>query len=61
MYNTFLVQLLYDLWTSADFESDFQSEWFAVYQILQEGRFDEIPDAVYEMIEIWYEDYKKGH
>ena len=60
MYNAFLVCLLYDLWTDADFESDFQSDWFAVYQILSEGRFDEIPDAVYDMIEAWYSDYKKG-
>lgn len=57
---TFLVQLLYDLWTDADFESDFQRDWFAVYQLLQDGKFDEIPDAVYQMIEKWYEDYKRG-
>ena len=57
---TFLVQLLYDLWTDADFESDFQRDWFAVYQFLQDGKFDEIPDAVYQMIEKWYEDYKRG-
>jgi len=56
---TFLVQLLYDLWTDADFESDFQRDWFAVYQLLQDGKFNEIPNAVYQMIEKWYEDYKR--
>jgi hypothetical protein len=55
--NKILITLLYHLWTSADFESDFQSDWLAVFQFLQDGRFDEIPNGVLEMIEIWTDDY----
>ena len=55
--NKILIILLYHLWTDADFESDFQSDWFAVYQFLQEERFEEIPNGVLEMIEIWIDDY----
>ena len=30
-----LIKIYWKLWTSADFESDFQSDWFAVYQEMQ--------------------------
>lgn len=52
-----LTTLLYHLWTSADFESDFSSDWLAVFYFLQDGKFDEIPNGVLEMIEIWMNDY----
>ena len=51
----FLMLLLHSLWTSADFESDFQRDWFAVYQLLQAGKFDDIPDIVLEAINLWME------
>lgn len=44
-----LMKLYWKLWTSAEFESDFQSDWFAVYQILQEGNHYSIPKPVIKM------------
>lgn len=56
----FIRTLYYNLWISADFEADFQRDWFAVYQLLQENRFSEIPENVLEMIKIWFIEYNKG-
>lgn len=56
----FIRTLYYNLWISADFEADFQRDWFAVYQLLQENRFSAIPENVLEMIKIWFIEYNKG-
>lgn len=56
----FIRTLYYNLWISADFEADFQRDWFAVYQLLQENRFSAIPESVLEMIKIWFTEYNKG-
>ncbi len=52
-----LAVLLYNLWVSADFESDFQSDWLTVFQLLKNGKFNEISNNVLEMIVIWIDDY----
>lgn len=56
----FIRTLYYNLWISADFEADFQRDWFAVYQLLQENRFSAIPENVLAMIQIWFTEYNKG-
>lgn len=56
----FIRTLYYNLWISADFEADFQRDWFAVYQLLQENRFSAIPENVLAMIQIWFAEYNKG-
>ena len=56
----FIRTLYYNLWISADFEADFQRDWFAVYQLLQENRFNAIPENILKMIEIWFAGYEKG-
>jgi len=56
----FIRTLYYNLWISADFEADFQRDWFAVYQLLQENRFNVIPENVLKMIEIWFAGYEEG-
>lgn len=49
----FLINLLYQLWTDQDFENDFMGDWYAIYQLLQDGDFNKIPDAVLNMIAVW--------
>lgn len=39
-----------------DIKQAFSSDWFFVYQLLEEGNEDEIPDAVLEMIELWLDE-----
>lgn len=56
----FIRTLYYNLWISADFEADFQRDWFAVYQLLQENRFSAIPENVLEMVKIWFAGYEEG-
>lgn len=56
----FIRTLYYNLWISADFEADFQRDWFAVYQLLQENRFNVIPENVLAMIQIWFAGYEEG-
>jgi hypothetical protein len=56
----FIRTLYYNLWISADFEADFQRDWFAVYQLLQENRFSAIPENILEMIKIWFAGYEEG-
>ena len=55
----FIRTLYYNLWISADFEADFQRDWFVVYQLLQENRFSAIPENILEMIKIWFVEYNK--
>lgn len=54
--NKILTTLLYNFWVSADFESDFESDWYAVYKKMRAKKFNEIPDLVLQMIEVWYHD-----
>ncbi len=56
----FIRTLYYNLWISADFEADFQRDWFAVYQLLQENRFSAIPENILEMVKIWFAGYEEG-
>lgn len=44
-----LLEIYRMLWTSADFESDFESDWFAVYQHLQDGSTALLSDAIVTM------------
>lgn len=44
-----LMKLYWKMWTSADFACDFQEDWFAVYQLMEEGHHYSIPDEVLEM------------
>ena len=57
--NDFLKTLYWNLWTSADFESLFQSEWGAIYDALQEGRENEVPDNILLMINKWVNEQKE--
>lgn len=57
--NDLLKTLYWNLWTSADFESNFESEWGAVYNALQEGRESEIPDNILLMINKWVNEQKE--
>ena len=36
-YEEMLMRLYWKLWTSAEFESDFQADWKALYTELQKG------------------------
>ena len=36
-YEEALMKIYWKLWTSADFESDFQRDWKELYNILHEG------------------------
>lgn len=44
-----LMKLYWKLWTSANFENDFQKDWRAVYERLQAGDHYSIPPQVVEM------------
>ena len=44
----------------ADFESDFQSDWFAVYQEMQAGNHYNIPAAVVEMCFQYMQNWEKN-
>ena len=40
-----------------DIKRDLQNDWFYIYQLLDDEKEDEIPDAVLEMIDIWLDCY----
>ena len=40
-----------------DIKRDLQNDWFYIYQLLDDEKEDEIPDAVLEMIGIWLDYY----
>jgi len=44
--NEYLAKLFEGLWLSADFESDFASDWAAVYDIMADGRGDTLDLAI---------------
>ena len=61
MNREIIFKIIYrEMWLSADFESDFQRDWFAVYQLLQDFREDEIPDAVVVMLAQYLKDYAES-
>jgi len=55
-----LMKIYWKLWTSTDFESDFQSDWFAVYQEMQAGNHYSIPAAVVEMCFQYLQNWEKN-
>jgi hypothetical protein len=54
-----LMKLYWKLWTSADFESDFQKDWLAVYQRMQEGNHYSIPSQIIEMCFQYLNDWER--
>ena len=54
-----LMKLYWKLWTSADFENDFQEDWRAVYERLQAGDHYSIPPQVVEMCFQYLTDWEK--
>ena len=52
MYNRdeWLKLILWLLWRNAQFEADFQRDWFAVYQIFEENDLYKLDDIVLEMV-----------
>lgn len=56
-----LIEIYRMLWTSADFESDFQSDWFAVYQHLQDGSTALLDDAVIDMCYQYTTEWEEMH
>jgi hypothetical protein len=52
MYNRdeWLKLILWLLWRNAQFEADFQRDWFAVYQIFEENDLYRLDDIVLEMV-----------
>lgn len=53
-----LMKIYWKLWTSADFESDFQSNWLAVYRKMQTGDHYGIPEAVIKMCFQYFIDWE---
>ena len=51
--NMILKKLYWKLWTSADFENIFQSDWRAVFNELQKGRDNELSDGIILMLNTW--------
>lgn len=54
-----LMKLYWKLWTSADFESDFQADWKNVYKDLQCGNHYKLPDFVIDMVFKYLQDWEK--
>jgi len=54
-----LIKIYWKLWTSADFESDFQSDWLTVYREMQAGNHYNIPAAVVEMCFQYLQEWEK--
>lgn len=59
MYNRdeWLKLILWLLWRNAQFEADFQRDWFAVYQIFEENDLYRIDDIVLEMVVEYTKDW----
>ena len=36
-----------------DIKEALSNDWFCVYQMLEDGAEDKVPDAILEMIELW--------
>lgn len=48
-----LANLFFDLWASADFESDFQAEFPEDYQLLIDGKQEAVSDSELCELEKW--------
>lgn len=59
MYNRdeWLKLILWLLWRNAQFEADFQRDWFAVYQIFEENDLYKLDDIVLEMVVEYTKDW----
>lgn len=59
MYNRdeWLKLILWLLWRNAQFEADFQRDWFAVYQIFEENDLYRLDDIVLEMVVEYTKDW----
>lgn len=59
MYNKdeWLKLILWLLWRNAQFEADFQRDWFAVYQIFEENDLYKLDDIVLEMVVEYTKDW----
>ena len=53
-----LMKIYWKLWTSADFESDFQSDWGAVYREMLAGNHYSLPEDVVEMCFQYLQDWE---
>lgn len=54
--NDKLLSIIWRLWRNNELNNKFMNDWFAVYQNLQEGYFDKIPEVVLDMIDLWIKD-----
>lgn len=52
-----LKTLYWALWHSAEFESDFQRDWSAIWQLLKEGREDQLSDTIILMLKEYMLDW----
>ena len=59
MYNRdeWLKLILWLLWRNAQFEADFQRDWFAVYQIFEENDLYRLDDIVLKMVVEYTKDW----
>lgn len=55
-----LMKLYWKLWTSADFESDFQIDWKAVYDVMKIGEHYSLPTVVVEMCFQYLQEWESG-
>lgn len=54
-----LMKIYWKLWTSADFESDFQSDFFAVYKMMQAGHHYSISEPIVRMCFQYLQEWEK--
>lgn len=58
-----LKSLYFALWQSTLYQSkfaeDFQKDWYRVWQMLDEGRENDIPNYILQMVDIWLDDWFK--
>jgi len=60
-YEKMLIKLYWKLWTSAEFESDFQSDWKVFYKELQDGEYHDWNPLVIEMAYKYLQDWEREH
>ena len=54
--NDKLLNIIWRLWSDGGLNNIFKQDWFAVYQNLQEGDFDKVPEVVLDMIDTWMDE-----
>lgn len=54
-----LMKLYRKMFNSAEFESDFASNWNEVYNIMKKGTTDQIPSFIIAMCGIYLENWEK--